>query len=96
MSQLIGNTIVWLLASGKRQSEHQRSESLTFCKGNLPLQRVGNAESPAIQYTYRKSYNASGKYPTMHHFVTEMHISVTKCCIVDMGQVHYRICEFGL
>ena len=34
----------------------------------------------------RKSHNASNKYPTMHHFITEMcthvHISVTKRCIV--------------
>ena len=33
-----------------------------------------------------KSHNVLGKYPTMHHFVTEMcthvHISVTKWCIV--------------
>ena len=33
-----------------------------------------------------KSHNASDKYPTMQHFVTEMcthvHISVTKCCIM--------------
>ena len=36
-----------------------------------------------------KSHNASDKYPTMHHFVTEMctyvHISVTKWCIVGYG-----------
>ena len=36
-----------------------------------------------------KSHNASDKYPTMHHFATEMctqvHISVTKCCIVGYG-----------
>ena len=38
-----------------------------------------------------KSHNALGKYPTMHHFVTEMctivHISVTKWCIVGYGTV---------
>ena len=50
-----------------------------------------------------KSHNALDKYPTMHHFVTEMcthvHISVTKWCIVvygtgallDMGLVHCGI-----
>ena len=36
-----------------------------------------------------KSHNAPYKYPTMHHFVTEMctqvHISVTKRCIVGYG-----------
>ena len=36
-----------------------------------------------------KSHNESGKYSTMHHFVTEMcthvHISVTKWCIVGYG-----------
>ena len=36
-----------------------------------------------------KSHNAPDKYPTMHHFVTEMctcvHISVTKWCIVGYG-----------
>ena len=35
---------------------------------------------------FHNSHNASDKYPTMHHFVTEMctgvHISVTKWCIV--------------
>ena len=35
------------------------------------------------------TYNALGKYPIMHHFVTEMcthvHISVTKGCIVGYG-----------
>ena len=55
-----------------------------------------------------KSHNASNKYPTMHHFVTEMcthvHIVVTKWCIVghgigalwDMGLVHCGICATGL
>ena len=54
------------------------------------------------------SHNASNKYPTMHHFVTEMcthvHISVTKWCIVeygtdalwDMGLVNCGICATGL
>ena len=36
-----------------------------------------------------KSHNALNKYPTMHHFVTEMcrhlHIFVTKWCIVGHG-----------
>ena len=36
-----------------------------------------------------KPHNAPGKYPTMHHFVTEMctsvHISVTKRCNVGYG-----------
>ena len=36
-----------------------------------------------------KSHNALAKYPTMHHFVTEMcthvHISATKWCIVGYG-----------
>ena len=35
------------------------------------------------------THNPSDKYPTMHHFVTEMckhvHISVTTCCIVGYG-----------
>ena len=38
-----------------------------------------------------KSHNASDKYPTMHHFVTEMctyvHISVTKWCIMGYRTV---------
>ena len=46
-----------------------------------------------------KSHNALGKYPTMHHFVTEMciyvHISVTKWCIVRMVLVHFGICGTG-
>ena len=37
---------------------------------------------------------------TMHHFVTEMctqvHISVTKWCVVGMGLVHYGIFAAGL
>ena len=41
-----------------------------------------------------KFHNASDKYPTMHHFVTEMcthvHISVTKWCIV--GNI-YLFCQ---
>ena len=41
------------------------------------------------RYPSHKSHNASDKYPTMHHFVTEMcthvHISVTKGCIVGHG-----------
>ena len=39
--------------------------------------------------SYPKHHNAPDKYPTMHHFVTEMcthvHISVTKRCIVGYG-----------
>ena len=39
---------------------------------------------------FHKSQNASDKYHTMHHFVTEMcthvHISVTKCCIMGYGR----------
>ena len=39
--------------------------------------------------TRKKSHNASDKYPTMHHSVTEIctcvHISVTKKCIVGCG-----------
>ena len=38
---------------------------------------------------FYKSHNSLDKYPTMHHFVTEMcthvHISVTKWCIVGYG-----------
>ena len=37
----------------------------------------------------RKFHTASDKYPTMHHFVTELynhvHISVTEWCIVKYG-----------
>ena len=45
-----------------------------------------------------KSHNASEKYTTMHHFVTEMctyvHISVTKWCIVgcDTGAL-WNLCN---
>ena len=35
------------------------------------------------------SHNTFDKYPTMHHFVTQIckhvHISITKCCIVGYG-----------
>ena len=48
----------------------------------------------------QKSHNASYNYPTMHHFVTDMcthvHISVTKCSLWDMAQMHFWICEMGL
>ena len=41
-----------------------------------------------------KSHNSSNKYPTIHHFVTEMcthaHISATKYCIVG-----YEDCIVG-
>ena len=44
-------------------------------------------------YPSNKSHNPLGKYPTMHHFVTEMcthvHISVTKWCIV--GYLHHTL-----
>ena len=42
-----------------------------------------------------KSHNTSHRYPTMHHFVTEMctyvHISITKCSIV-----RYRLAHLGI
>ena len=42
------------------------------------------------------SHISSGKYPTMHHFLTKMcacvHISVPKWCIVRYGTVHCGIC----
>ena len=44
-----------------------------------------------------KSHNASDKYPTMHHFVTQMCThSVKKSCIVGYGTVALWDCEFGL
>ena len=47
---------------------------------------------------YHKSLSASDKYPTMHHFVTEMctyvHISVTKWCIVEYGTgILWDLCD---
>ena len=42
-----------------------------------------------IDPSHCKSHNASDKYPTIYHFITEMctyvYISVTKCCIVGYG-----------
>ena len=51
--------------------------------------------------TLEPSHSAWDKYPTIHHFVTEMcthvHISVTNCCMLwDMVQMHSGICEMGL
>ena len=47
-----------------------------------------------------KSLDVSDKYPTMHHFVTEIcihvYISVTRWCIVGYGLVHCGIFEIGL
>ena len=44
---------------------------------------------PASINPSHKSRNASNKYSTVQHFVTEMcthvHISVTKCCVVGYG-----------
>ena len=44
-----------------------------------------------------KTHNASFKYPTMHHFVTETythgHISAPNGTLRDMGHGH---CEIGL
>ena len=44
-----------------------------------------------------KSFNASDKYPTMHHFVTEtfVHIVVTKWCIVGYRTGDCGICATG-
>ena len=47
---------------------------------------------------YHKSLSASDKYPTIHHFVTEMctdvHISVTKWCIVEYGTgILWDLCD---
>ena len=46
---------------------------------------------------FHKSHNASDKYPTMHHVVTEMcthvHISVTTCCI--MGYTTVALWDFA-
>ena len=66
---------------------------MAWCqRGNKPLP---SWPSCCMHYTSHKSHNASDKYPTMHHFVTEMcthvHISVTEWCIV--GLVHYGIYE---
>ena len=75
---------------------HLKSSSTklwSFCSGLRALTiRVLN---PGYFETIRsidpsnKSHNVLGKYPTMHHFVTEMctrvHISVTKWCIVGSG-----------
>ena len=45
------------------------------------------------------AHKALDKYPTIHHFVTEMcthvHISATKWRIVVMGLVHCGICATG-
>ena len=43
------------------------------------------------------SHNALDKYSTMHHFVTEMHISVTKWCIVGYGTGTFRgLCNWSI
>ena len=49
----------------------------------------------------RKSHNAPGRYPTIHHFVAEMdtrvHIYLLQNAVLwDMGLVHCGICATGL
>ena len=39
--------------------------------------------APYPRELLHKSHNAPVPYPTLHHFVTEVHISVTKWCIVE-------------
>ena len=45
---------------------------------------------------FHKSHNASGKYPAMHHFVTEMWPSLLQCdALWDVWLVHCGICGTG-
>ena len=64
----------------------QKADKLNL---SLPLFRgIGYIFIPVIDPSH-KSHNASDKYLTIHHFVTEtctcMHISVTTWCIVGYG-----------
>ena len=50
---------------------------------------------------FHKSYTTVDKYPTVHHFVSEistrMHISVTKWCIVGDGtRVSCDLCNMPI
>ena len=49
-------------------------------------------------YSSHKSHNASHKYPTMYHFVTEKNGALRDMtgALWDMGLVHCGICEIGL
>ena len=56
--------------------------------GEFPAQRASNAENVSIWWRHH-AYSALHKYPTEHHFVTEMctrvNNSVTKWCSVGYG-----------
>ena len=62
---------------------------LTTLRGGLFRKAPKHDKHTYTIDTSHKSQNASDKYPTMHHFITEMcthvHISVIKCCIVGYG-----------
>ena len=62
------------------KNENNNNEQTCWCFSYISSQ---DATDPS-----HKSHNASDKYPTMHHFVTEMcthvHISVTKWCNVNI------------
>ena len=62
-------------------------KSLRIIVASFKMQTLSN--DVVIIDPSKKSHNASDKYLTMHHFVTEMctyvHISVTKWCIVGHG-----------
>ena len=64
------------------------SNNNSIPKRRRPVSLCGKLTRQWIDQSH-KSHNALDKYPTMHHFVTEMcthvHISATKCCIVGYG-----------
>ena len=50
-----------------------------------------------VYWPISQIHNASGKYPTMHHFVTEMcTFLLQNGALLDMEMVHYGICATGL
>ena len=75
---------------------------ISNCNGQVKVEYIHMISNcNAVIDKSHKSSNAPVKYPTMHHFVTEMctrvHISVTKnVALWDMALLHSGICEVGL
>ena len=62
-----------------------------------PLTPLTLLSSFAPQDPPHKSHNASGKYPTMHHFVTEMYTFLLQSgALWDICLMLCGICEMGL
>ena len=81
-----GNGLVLLAITGTTFDQDLRrlvSARTILYQILITFQEVFNCKGIDLSH---KSHNAPDKYPTMHHFVTEMcthvHISVTKWCIM--------------